>query len=121
PNLADTDGDGFKDRVEALYGTNPSNNASKPFAPGATFLLAYWPFNDASNPAIARDTVIGLPGNNTGAYTPDGQGHTGLAGDRAILFDTTIGNQSVDVTDGGFMNLATGGDSITISYWQKLL
>jgi hypothetical protein len=49
------------------------------------------------------------------------RGHTGKAGDRAILFDPGLGNQLVDVTDGAFMNLATDEDSITISFWQKLL
>jgi hypothetical protein len=120
PNKADTDGDGFKDRVEALYGSNPSSAASVPFTPGGTFLLAYWSFNDASNPAVARDAVIGIEGATTGSYTPDGGGHSGSPGDRAMFFDTSVGNQSVNVADAAFMNLATAGDSITISYWQML-
>jgi hypothetical protein len=120
PNLIDTDGDGIKDRLEALYGTNPSLAASMPFPRGGSSLIAYWPFNDSSTAAIAKDVIAGISGDNSGTYTADAGGRSGLAGDRAMFFDSTLGNQQVFVTDGSFMNLATLGDSITISYWQKL-
>jgi hypothetical protein len=121
PNLADTDGDGFLDGLENPFGANPNSASSKPLAAGQSLLLAYWPFNDASNPASARDIVAGITGVNSGTYTAGGEGRSGQAGDRAILFDPAASGQLVDVKNGAFLNFATKGDSITISFWQKLL
>jgi len=119
PNNADTDGDSFRDGAEVAYHTDPSSSASKPFNPGQTFLLALWPFDDATNPAAANDVVIGIPGATTGTYTADNGGHSGATGDRAIMLSPVVANQSVTAS-ATFMNLASPGDSISIAYWQKL-
>jgi hypothetical protein len=116
PNLKDSDADTFPDALEIAYQTDPTKIASVPFSPGQTFLLAHWPFNDSSNPAAASDIVAGFPGAVTGTYSADAGGHGGGAGDKAMCF---VPNQTVTV-DGRFLSLASPGDAITVSFWQKL-
>lgn len=116
PNLADTDGDTFRDDFEGPYGADPNNASSKPFGPGETFLLAYWPFDDASVPAAANDVVAGYPGATQGTYSITGGGHSGAVGDRCMQYTP---NQ-VTTASAAFANLASPADAITITYWQKL-
>ncbi len=84
-------------------------------------LVAYWDFNDDSDPSSAEDVVRGRVGEFRGAtaYTPDQGGFTGQAGDRAVDFGTS-GATAVYVEDGRFMRMAGYADSFTISFWQKL-
>jgi len=116
PVKADSDNDTFRDDVEILYNSDPSDDDSRPFNPGQTFLLALWPFDDDTNPAAANDTVISLPGVTTGAYTLDAEGHSGAPTDKAMRF---LPDQAVTAS-AAFMNLAAPGDSISIVFWQKL-
>jgi hypothetical protein len=116
PNIADTDGDTFADGLEGLYGKNPNDIGSRPFAPGETFLLAWWPFDDNTNPAIAEDNVVGFVGTHNGTYSAAAGGHTGQAGDRAL----ELVPDQVLTAAAGFVNLASPGDSITVSFWQRL-
>lgn len=129
PHVVDSDGDLFGDGVEVLYGgSNPLNNASRPLRTGQLDLLAYWPFNDATDPVKAVDVVRGYEGEllvgtdlTATAYTPDAGGKSGQAGDRAIDFGQ-VGNNwtGVSVASGGFLNLAASQDQIAISFWQNL-
>ena len=116
PNLADSDGDTFLDAAEGIYGANPNVAGSVPFTPGSTFLLAHWNFNDASNPALSADAVIGIPGTVTGLFSDAGGGRTGATEDRAMCFN---GTQSVSAP-AAFMNVGSPGDKMTIAFWQKL-
>ncbi len=129
PNIADTDGDGFADGLEVLFSTsNPRNAASRPLRAGLLDILAYWPFNNDSDPLKAVDTVKGFVGDlevgNDGtptAYTPDGGGRSGQAGDKAIDLGGTPGNNTgVRVALGGFLSIAGAQDEIAVSFWQKL-
>ena len=116
PNIADTDGDTFPDSAEGLYGNNPNDINSRPFAPGQNFLLAWWPFNDAGNPTVANDVVVGFIGANGGTFSADGGGRSGIAGDRSLQL---VPNQTL-TAPASFANLASPGDAITISFWQRL-
>ncbi len=120
PLRPDTDGDGILDGLEGPYGANPLLASSVPKAGALPLLIAWWPFNDATDPLLTRDAVAGIAGINGGTYTPDGEGRGAQEGDRAMLFSSALG-QVVDVKQGSFMNIATGGDSVTISFWQKLI
>lgn len=129
PLGADTDGDGFTDGVEALFGgSNPTNSLSRPLRPGQLDLLAYWPFNDASNPTVVTDVHRGHTGTmlvgtdaTATAYTPDAGGRTGLAGDRGVDFGSAGGNGTgIRVDAGQFVNIAAGQNQVGVSYWQKL-
>ncbi len=124
PNVADTDGDSFTDGAEALYSSsNPTNPASRPLRPSQLDLLAYWNFNDASDPSATLDRVKNFPGTlKPGtAFSADGTGRTLAAGDRAIDMGFS-GNSGtgVIVNGGGFLNIGAAQDQIAISFWQNL-
>lgn len=119
PNLADTDGDGIGDYVEILYGSSPVNAASVPVIPGVPLLLAYWSFNDTSDPEKAVDSVVGYEASVVNAgYTTGGEGRTGAAGDEAITFIDS--GQRVNLESALWLNLAAREDRMTVSFWQKL-
>ncbi len=124
PLVVDSDGDGFSDGAEALYSSsNPNNAASRPLRPGQTDLVAYWNFDDDTDPAKTLDQVKSFPGTlkpNT-LFTADGTGRTGLAGDKAIDMGAS-GNSGtgVVVEGGGFLNIGAAQDQVAISWWQNL-
>ena len=124
PLVADSDGDGFSDGSEALYGgSNPTNEGSRPLRAGQLDLLAYWDFNNDSDPSKTMDVVKGFPGTLKAgtAFTPDAGGRTGQAGDKAIDMGAT-GNSGtgVIVEGGGFLNIAAAQNQVAISFWQNL-
>jgi len=86
-------------------------------------LVAYWPFNDASDPAKTKDKIYLFEGVLEGgaAFTSDAEGRTGLAGDRAMDFGPDSGGQLVRINQVPFLNAAAAKDQITIAFWQKLV
>lgn len=116
PNLPDTDGDTFGDAVEGPEGSNPNLPGSVPFAPGTTALLAWWKFDDSTDPAQSVDTVRNRVATmNTATFSGDTLGHTGQPGDQAAC--TSFGGVTASAA---FVNLASPHDKVTISFWQKL-
>ncbi len=84
-------------------------------------LVAFYDFNDASNPAVAKD--VSGRGNNgvvmDAVYSADKGGHTGKAGDRAMDFGEYNNDAYVDLVtaaDGAFDSLAET-DKVTVSVW----
>jgi len=121
PLLANTDGDRYDDFVESKYGSDPlvpsdADLLVNPLADGGENLIAFWDFDDDSNPESAVDTIVGLEGDVLGgaAYTSDA-----FAGTAMDFGDTTAG-QWVRVNSGQFMDLAAEHNQFTISFWQKL-
>ncbi len=84
-------------------------------------LLAFYDFNDASNPAVAKD--VSGKGNNgdvvEAVYTADKGGHTGAAGDRAMDFGDFNNDAWVDLTTAanGAFNSVVETDAVTVSVW----
>jgi hypothetical protein len=82
-------------------------------------LTGYWPFNDPSDPTAAPDasgkgndgTVMG-----PAAYTPDGGGFTGAAGDYAMDFGTA-GNSARVQLPGNTWGSITANNQATVSLW----
>lgn len=123
PNLKDTDGDGVDDPTEVAFGTNPKLNTSLPsLNPTRLDLLAFWSFDDDSDNLVTRDVRHNIPGQLlAGAvFTPDGGGHTSVAGDKGIDLGTGASARTVQVKTAGFLNLPASQNQIAISYWQKL-
>lgn len=91
-----------------------------------TDLIAYWDFNDASNPKQAKDKVGGWIGTmESGAkYTDDGKGRSGKAGDRAAKtgsMDPAVnGWILVSGPDVKFMNAGAIQNQMAVSFWQRL-
>ncbi|MDB6134096.1 MAG: hypothetical protein JWM59_2339 [Verrucomicrobiales bacterium] len=124
PNLADTDTDGWSDYLEASFRSDPKLADSIPVLDAAPLhLLAYWNYNDASNPARAVDgshSLIGAIGGGT-VYSADGGGRTGTPGDRSIDFTAgQAAGKAMFVSEGGFVNIAAAQDQFALSFWQKL-
>lgn len=120
PNVLDTDGDFIADGDEIAAGTDPTDINSVPGNADLT-LLAYWDFDDPSDPAVAVDTMAARVGDLTAGavYTADAGGHSGSAGDYAMDFGPDAAGQSVLVNDAAFLIDATVLDRITISFWQR--
>jgi hypothetical protein len=116
PTKADTDGDGFNDGLEVKFGGNPVDADKKPLPTGTAKLIAWWDFNNSTDPAKTVDRVNALQGEVRGAaaFVP---GHTTQATDQALYF--TAPGDTVLVEDGSFMNIPGRLDQITISFWQK--
>jgi Concanavalin A-like lectin/glucanases superfamily len=120
PNVVDSDSDGYGDGQEVLYSSsNPNRSISRPVKPGQLNLLAYWPFDDNSNPSRTTDTMKSFPGELDGpvAFVP---GRRGVAGDYAVDFGSGAGISRIRLADGGFVNLAAVNNEIAISFWQWL-
>lgn len=120
PLSTDTDGDGFSDAFEVGRGSDPNVITSVP-DPDPLSLLAYWEFDDVDDPTLALDSTAGLAGSILGgaAYTADGGGRSGLAGDYAMDFGVTSAGQRVHVPDISFLNEVALFDEVTISFWQR--
>ena len=97
PTKADTDGDTFYDNTEVYAGTNPNLSTSFPVLTAGLDLLAYWSFNDSSNPAVATDAIYRAKGTMTSgaAYTAAGGGRTGQPGDTALDLGTVKAGQKL--------------------------
>ena len=85
-------------------------------------LLSYWDFNNDSDPARTLDKIYAFEGSleNGATFTAEAEGHTGLAGDRAMDFGPDSAQQLVRVSKAPFLNIAASQDQITIAFWQKL-
>lgn len=124
PLLLDTDMDGFSDAAEVIFASsNPNSVLSIPLRPGQLDLLAYWNFNDNSNPNTTFDEVKSFPGTLKPGTTisADATGRSLSAGDRALDMGA-VGNAGtgVIVEKGGFLDLAGAQDQIGISFWVNL-
>ncbi|MBM3846054.1 MAG: carbohydrate-binding protein [Verrucomicrobia bacterium] len=84
---------------------------------GAQTLVLQYSFNDAAIPAV--DSMGGVEAEivEAAAYTADGGGRTGGAGDLGM--DIANAGQ-LRITEMGWLNAAAGGDKVTIAFWQKL-
>ena len=91
-----------------------------------TDLIAYWDFNDASDPTKAKSKVGGYVGtmDNGAKFTDDGKGRTGKAGDRAAKIGSPdpVVNGTIRVSDANaaFMNAGGIQNQLAISLWQRL-
>jgi hypothetical protein len=92
-------------------------------------LIAYWNFNDAGNPTQSVAQVGGYVGvftnslgttANNPAYTVDGGGFTGLAGDRALNFGTDQSYRQMRSTDvAATLNAVAATDVLTVTFRQR--
>ncbi len=84
-------------------------------------LLAYWDFNDSSQPEISLDSVEGLSGLLEGgaAYSANGLGFSGIANDRALDLGDDQSGQLMRVP-GNFLNKTASSNQATIVIRQKL-
>ena len=96
--------------------------AGSAFAQATPSLLAYWDFNNASNPNQTLDKLYAFAGalEAGAAFTPDAGGRTATAGDRAMDFGYDSSKQLVRIAKVPFLNVAAAQDQITIVFWEQL-
>lgn len=88
----------------------------------AADLLAYYDFDDITDPAvvpasagIAPDAAITAPA----VFSADMGGHSGLAGDYALDLGTTAGSGAfARVPAGSHLDLAANSNAMAVSFWQ---
>ncbi len=108
PNKSDTDGDKWPDLTEINWPSDPLVKSSVPaLDPTKLDLLAFWDFNDNSNPALAKDSQHSLIANFLGTTTHSavGEGRTGTGTDRAMNLGTAGGNNGARVDGARWFNL----------------
>ena len=120
PNKADSDDDGWDDLLELAFGSDPNDVNSLPSTGNDLSLVGYWDFDDTSDPAVAVDqSPFGVDGTLTGgaAYSADGEGHSGTAGDYSVNFGGA-GSQSVEIVS-DIWRVVGAQDAVAFSFWQK--
>lgn len=94
-------------------------------------LIAYWDFNDDSDPAQSIATVGGFAGvftnslgtaANNPTYSVDGAGASGLPGDRALNLGTGQAYRQMRCTDiAAALNAVAATDRLTVTFRQRYL
>ena len=120
PLLTDSDTDGYRDDKEIAVGSLPTSSASVPV--NGAGLLAYWDFDDATDPTKALDEVAGRVGifDSRAAFSADTGGHSGTVGDRSLDLGTSQVNQRMRSLETAWLHGAAARDTITVSFWQQL-
>jgi len=114
PHSPNTDGDAFSDSTEVnICESNPVDANSGCEGLG---LLAFWNFDDPSNPDEAVDLAAGIVAEVDATYTGSGEGRTGEAGDYAL---SHVDGGTAHVPNASFLDLAGAVDLMTVSLWQK--
>ncbi|RME93397.1 MAG: LamG domain-containing protein, partial [Verrucomicrobia bacterium] len=82
-------------------------------------LFVFWDFNDASNPTVATDKILGVPGDlvDGAAFSAPGMGHTGDPEDLALDLGFSQDGTHMDVAKAGFLNQVAADDKMTVSFW----
>ncbi len=124
PLEVDSDGDGFDDGAEVIFASsNPNSEFSIPLRPGQLDLVAYWDFNDASDPTATFDKLKGFRGDLKAGtvISDDGTGRTEAPGDRALDMGIVgSAGTGVIVEQAGFLNLAGRQDQLGLSFWVNV-
>ena len=122
PLNADTDGDGYSDSKEVIDSlSDPNNPNSIPPVPELK-LLAYWDFNDPSDPLTAADVSGNAPNAEflgSASYSEDGDGYSGAVGDFALDLGE-VNDQSTAVTsEGDHFSEPFETNELSVAFWQN--
>jgi hypothetical protein len=114
PHNDNTDGDNFGDSLEVNFcESNPVDANSGCEGPE---LIAFWNFDDPSDPAVAVDLAADIIAEVDASYSESGGGRTGEGGDYALSF---VDGGTAHVPNAEFLNFAGAVDLMTVSLWQK--
>lgn len=82
-------------------------------------LVAFWDFNDNSNPTVATDKILGVQGEllDGAAFSAPSLGRSGALDDLALDLGFDQGPQRMEVNKAGFLNVAAADDTMTVSFW----
>jgi hypothetical protein len=122
PLKEDTDGDGYTDLKEVTdSASDPNDPNSTPPIPEIK-LLAYWDFNDPSDPLTAADVSGNAPNAEflgSASYSEDGDGYSGAVGDFALDLGE-VNDQSTAVTsEGDHFSEPFETNDLSVAFWQN--
>lgn len=116
PNVTDTDGDRWNDYEEVTWPSDPNDADDFPsIVPDQTTLLAFWDFNDNSDPDTSVDVVRGFEANFVGAdtgFSDDALGRSGSAGDLAMNLGPNGGSNGAHVDNARWFGLGIPQDQL---------
>jgi hypothetical protein len=87
----------------------------------AADLLAYFDFNDNTDPAVAVDLSGNSPDANlfgAAAFTDDANGFSGTAGDRALNLGAFNDGSYAETPTGSHLDLAVILNAVSVAWWQ---
>ncbi|MEK7953150.1 LamG domain-containing protein [Luteolibacter soli] len=114
PNLLDTDGDGFNDKAEFTFGSNPKDSVSVPTV--SRGLVAHYKFDEAA----AASTAVSALGNSPGAVgSAVTTGQTGIAGNAYRFHNLTGQADIVDMGNAPFLTDILAAKALTYTAWVK--
>ena len=122
PLNADSDGDGYSDSKEVVDSlSDPNNPNSTPPVPELK-LLAYWDFNDPSDPTTAADVSGNAPSAEllgSASYSEDGDGYSGAVGDYALDLGTVNDQSSAVTPEGDHFREPFDTNELSVAFWQN--
>ncbi|MBT7983762.1 MAG: LamG domain-containing protein, partial [Akkermansiaceae bacterium] len=122
PLEADTDGDGYTDSKESIDSlSDPNDPNSIPPKPEIK-LLAYWDFNDPSDPQSATDVSGNSPAvdfTGPAKYSDDGGGFSGAAGDYALELGVVNDRSAAVTPEGSHFDEAVETNEMSVTFWQN--
>ncbi|HIG85010.1 MAG TPA: LamG domain-containing protein [Verrucomicrobiales bacterium] len=122
PLKEDTDGDGYSDAKESIDSlSDPNDPNSIPPKPEIK-LLAYWDFNDPSDPQSATDVSGNSPAvdfTGPAKYSDDGGGFSGAAGDYALDLGGFNDRSAAVTPEGTHFDEAVETNEMSVAFWQN--
>ncbi|MEC9036945.1 MAG: LamG-like jellyroll fold domain-containing protein [Verrucomicrobiota bacterium] len=122
PLKEDTDEDGYSDYKESIDSlSDPNDPNSVPPQPEIK-LLAYWDFNDPSDPKSATDVSGNAPAAAfTGAakYSDDGGGFSGEIGDYSLDLGSVGDGSAAQTPEGPHLDEASDSNQMSVAFWQN--
>ena len=122
PLEADTDGDGYTDSKESIDSLSDPNDPNSIPAKPEIKLLAYWDFNDPSDPQSATDVSGNSPAvdfTGPAKYSDDGGGFSGAAGDYALELGGVNDRSAAVTPEGTHFDEAVETNEMSVAFWQN--
>ena len=122
PLKEDTDEDGYTDYKESIDSlSDPNDPNSIPPQPEIK-LLAYWDFNDPSDPKSAADVSGNAPVaafTGPAKYSNDGGGFSGEIGDYSLDLGGVNDQSAAQTPEGPHLDEASESNEMSVAFWQN--
>jgi hypothetical protein len=122
PLEEDTDGDGYTDSRESIDSLSDPNDPNSIPAKPEIKLLAYWDFNDPSDPTSAADVSGNAPAatlSGPAKYSDDGGGFSGEIGDYSLDLGGVNDSSAAQTPEGPHLDEASDSNEMSVAFWQN--